>query len=359
MRRKFPGVLLLVLMCALVGGGCASSSAAGHTSHVPPTPTPCAPRSSILPPTSLGLPSAGKVSATFSSICPTDADYSIWVTADDSAVWVYNVSTGTVTHIDPASNAIVATISIGAACDQCAGSIAIGDGAIWVDNTNDRVTRIDPHTNKVVATIDARSLGQSSTWLSVTPGAVWVGDYYGGMVSRIDPQTNKMVAVDALSGEPGPLTMSYGAGSLWLCNYHLATGLIRLDPTTLQVQAQIDVSQSQGFGCAMAVAQDQAIWVVAKGPEGSPVLIERVDPTTNRVSAAATPPAQGDGSVIADAHGVWYFDTQLGLFRLDPQTCKVVAQLAMTDGAGGPALGAGSVWVASTTGILSRITPAS
>jgi streptogramin lyase len=270
---------------------------------------------------------------------------------------VYNFATGIVTRIDPATNTTVATFRAGPGCDRCFGNIAIGEGGVWLDDAlNDTITRIDPRTNKVVATIDTTSPGRSSTWVSVTPGAVWVLDYYAGVVSRIDPRTNKMVAVPALSDEPGPLTMSYGAGSLWLCDYH--AGLLRrLDPTTLQQQAFVDVSQNQSFGCVTAIALDQAVWVLAKGPEGAPLLIERIDTATNRVSATATPPGSG-GGLAADAHGVWYADAQLGLFRLDPQTCKLVAQLPMTDGAG-LALGAGSVWFANTEGILSRITPAS
>jgi streptogramin lyase len=359
MRRKIAGFVALVVLFALVGEGCASSASAGRTPHAPPVPT-CAPGSSILPPTSVGLPAAGTVSATFSSICPANAYGGIWLAADDSAAWVYNASTGIVTRIDPATNTVAATITVHTPCDQCGGNIAIGDGAVWVDEGMDNtVTRIDPRTNKVVATINANGPSNNPTWLAVTPGAVWVGDYYGGEVSRIDPQTNKLAAAPALSNEPGALSMSYGAGSLWLCNYHRTPGLLRLDPASLQAQAQIDVSQSQGFGCVIATAGDNAIWVQAKGHEGYPVVLERIDPATNRVTCAATAPGSGDASLAANAQGVWYFETQLGLFRLDPQTCKAVSQFAMIDGAGGLGLGAGSIWVANQNGIVSRITPAS
>lgn len=360
MRRNIPGFVALVVVCALAGSGCALSPSAARASHAPPVAT-CAPGNSMLPPTSLGLPSAGTVSVTFSSICPANADASIWVAADDSAAWVYNANTGIVTRIDPATNTIAATITVGARCDQCGGNIAVGDGAVWVDETMDNtVTRIDPRTNKVVATINANGPSQGQTWLSVTPGAVWVGDYYAGVVSRIDPQTNTVAAAPALSSEPGAIDISYGAGSLWLCDYHRTPGLLRLDPTTLQVQAQIDVSQSQGFGCVVTSADDNAVWVQAKGHEGYPVLLERVDPATNRVTCAATPPGAADASLAVNAQGAWYFETtQLGLFRLDPQTCKAVAQLAMTGGAGGLGLGDGSIWVANQNGIVSRIKPAS
>jgi streptogramin lyase len=287
--------------------------------------------------------------------------YGLSVAADGNDVWVDNIATGFVTRIDPSTNTIVATIAVAPGCDQCGGNLSIGEGAVWVDTNSANfvgslVRRIDPRTNTVVATIDTSSPGRTSTSVIATPGGVWVPDYFAGLVRRIDPRTNKLAFVTALETEPGPTGMSYGAGSLWLCNYHGDPGLLRLDPTTLQLQAYVDVSQGRGLGCVTAIALDQAVWVLAKGPEGAPLLIERVDTTTNQVSAAVTPPGSGDVWLAADAHGVWYLDSQLGLLRLDPQSCKPVAQLAMADGTA-LALGDGSVWVTSQTGILSRITP--
>jgi hypothetical protein len=60
----------------------------------------------------------------------------------------------------------------------------------------------------------------------------------------------------------------------------------------------------------------------------------------------------------ADAHGVWVYGPDM-LYRIDPNTNRVVGKLAMTGGAG-VALGAGSVWIANgSDGTLLRITPAS
>jgi DNA-binding beta-propeller fold protein YncE len=288
-----------------------------------------------------------------------EPDSGYGVAADDHAVWVYNPGTGIVTRIDPASNRTVVTIPVESECRECGygGDVAIGQGSVWVSNYIDgTIARIDPQMNKVVATIHTKGGRFTSPWVYATPGAVWVADYRLNEVSRIDLQTNTLVPVPALSDEPGSISMSYGAGSLWLCDYHGWPSLLRLDPVTLRPQAEIDVSPGEISGCTTVVALDQAVWVLAKGEEGAPLLIERVDPMTNQVSAAVTPPGQGDAVLTADAHGVWYLEPNLGLFRLDPQSGKAVAQTPLHDGAG-LALGAGSVWVTSNNGTLMRITP--
>lgn len=77
MRGKTFGLLLL-LLGALVGAGCSSSTSQEAKSIPAPTVTP-------IP----SLPSAGTVSATISSVGPLSArDDSYGIAADDSAVWV-------------------------------------------------------------------------------------------------------------------------------------------------------------------------------------------------------------------------------------------------------------------------------
>ena len=96
----------------------------------------------------------------------------------DRAVWVANrfiVSgvfasgkRGTVSRIDPQTNAVVATITVG----HEPFAIAAGYGAVWVTNrTDSTIMRIDPRTNKVVKTIH---LGGTPEGLAVGPDTLWV-----------------------------------------------------------------------------------------------------------------------------------------------------------------------------------------
>jgi YVTN family beta-propeller protein len=76
--------------------------------------------------------------------------------------------TGTVSRIDPANNAVIATIPVG----HDPFSIAVGDGAVWVANRTDfSVSRIDLRTNRVVATI---RIGNRPREVAAGEGAVWV-----------------------------------------------------------------------------------------------------------------------------------------------------------------------------------------
>jgi streptogramin lyase len=293
---------------------------------------------------------------------PISAQYDTYgMAADSTAAWVYNGETGNLFRIDPKTNSIVATIPVGLGCAPHAncGGVALGQGAIWVmASAAGKLVRVDPQTNQIVATISYPIVKDPPQALNVfvTPGAVWVTDYYGGAIFRIDPQTNKQVAV--FTPVAGPTGVGFGAGSLWECEAHnTAHGLTRLDPATMQVQAQIDVSDNGRYVyCLGLIALDQAVWVVAG--DGENVVMERVDPATNKLAATAPPPgAQGTG-FAADAQGVWALDVQAGLYRLDPQSGQAVGVVALSGGLG-LAVGAGAVWVVKSDGTLLHITPAS
>jgi DNA-binding beta-propeller fold protein YncE len=284
---------------------------------------------------------------------PTRAGYGL--AADDTAVWVYNGETGNLLRIDPATNRIVATISVEQGCDVTCGSVAIGQGAVWVAAGDpSKVLRIDPQTNQVVATIPLPQVG-GLIGLFVTPGVVWVTDYEDNAILRIDPATNKMVAT--LFHQPGPTGVTFGSGSLWQCNAHTAgAGLLRRNPTTMQVQAQIDVSDSQGLVCSGLIALDQAVWVAAT--DGTTSVLERIAPATNQVAVTIPIPGTHGSGVAMDAQGEWLLDTQRGLSRLAPSSGQLVGVLPLLGGVG-LTLGAGSVWIAMYDGTLVRVTPAS
>ena len=76
-------------------------------------------------------------------------------------------------------------------------TIAVGEGAVWVLNADDRtISKIDPETREVVKTFGT---GGITTDLAVGEGAVWVGNgaetagsvgiVYTASVSRLDPDT--------------------------------------------------------------------------------------------------------------------------------------------------------------------------
>jgi len=90
--------------------------------------------------------------------------------------------------------------------------IAVGAGAVWVTNQlGDSVSRIDPATNRVVETI---TVGRGPVGIAVGLGAVWVANSLDGTVSRIDPRANEVVDTTKIGGAPGYVTV--GPGAVWV-----------------------------------------------------------------------------------------------------------------------------------------------
>jgi YVTN family beta-propeller protein len=86
----------------------------------------------------------------------------------DGGVWVAEALADSVTRIDPRTNAVAATIRVGARPT----AVAIGEGGVWVLNSDDgSVTRIDPADNHAVATVP---VGRTVTGIAAGAGRVWV-----------------------------------------------------------------------------------------------------------------------------------------------------------------------------------------
>jgi virginiamycin B lyase len=346
--RKWIALLALALSLAACGSGTETTSG-------PPTATPITPTATSAP-----LVPAGTISAMIAGMGAITGHYNGYgMAADSTAVWVYNGETGNLLRIDPQTNQVVATLSVGLGCPPHApcGGVALGQGAVWVmAGAASRLVRVDPQTNQIVATIPFPVAQNPSLNVFVTPGAVWVTDYYDNTIFRIDPQTNKIASV--LTPLAGPTGVAFAAGSLWEAEAHNSPdGLTRLDPATMQVQAQIDVSDNGQYSyCLGVIALDQAVWVLAG--DGQTSILERIDPTTNKVAATAPPPGSQPSGFAADAQGAWQLDSQGGLYRLDAHSGQAVGVVAFPGGLG-LALGAGSVWVTRGDGTLLRITPAS
>src|SRR5262249_10594252 len=223
----------------------------------------------VQPPPTATLPSAGTITATISGLGQISPDQCLQVcgpngygiAASDTAVWILNGDTGTLLRIDPRTNTIVARIPVG----HGQGGVAIGQGAVWVTAPSDgKSLRIDPQTNHVVATITglANQDSPAGQAIAVSPGAVWATDLSENAVIRIDSQTSKVVAT--IPNQLMATGASYGAGSVWVCNTAGgAQALVRLDPQTNQVQAQIHVGADRVLGCESVVAKDKTVWAMS------------------------------------------------------------------------------------------------
>jgi len=132
------------------------------------------------------------------------------------SIWVASAAEGTVQRVDPATGAIMATITVAdprrllaagcapssehayatgsfglRACDAPS-AVAAGAGAIWaVANDANAIVRVDPARNAITDTI---AVGFSAWSVTATDDAVWLSDYANDAVVRVDPRSRQLVA---------------------------------------------------------------------------------------------------------------------------------------------------------------------
>lgn len=238
----------------------------------------------------------------------------IAVTTGFGSVWALDGSRGgTLTRIDPNTNASPARIDVGASAPY---NVWTGAGSVWVagDQGAD-VVRIDPETNSVVAHIP---VGDGPADLAFDGSDVYVIDHRDRTLFRIDAHTNKSQLVGTIPGG-APERMVLVGGRLWITGR--GTDLLEVDPATGDVVRTVEI----GAGGIDVVASGDTLWVPSRNDEvdarGFPTMaaLRRVDTTSGAVtSLAASGPFDVHG-LVADNRGVWLADNTHGvLYRVAP-----------------------------------------
>jgi streptogramin lyase len=146
---------------------------------------------------------------------------------------------------------------------------------MWVSShRGNTLYRIDPATNAVSAVID---VGQNTCGdLGTGFDRIWLSHCAGATQAVVvDPATNKVVG-RFTTGDP---VFGFDANSVWTTSFS-GDRLMRVDPTTLQTTATLDVSL---FDIAPGGAYE---WVAEADDAGNyNGSIAKVDPATNKVVA--------------------------------------------------------------------------
>ena len=143
------------------------------------------------------------------------------------SVWVAQHRGGTVTRLDGRSGKVKAVIEVGPAGPAGPHGVIADKASVWVGVTNsESVVRIDPATNAVVATIKTNT--SPCGGLALAPGAVWVSTCFDDHFAiRIDPRTIALVAeIDIGGPNGGPIIVD---GHAW---FPVNNQLVRIDPAT-------------------------------------------------------------------------------------------------------------------------------
>jgi branched-chain amino acid transport system substrate-binding protein len=236
-------------------------------------------------------------------------------------------------------------------------TIAVGEGAVWVLNADDRtISKIDPDTNEVVKTFGT---GGETTDLAVGEGAVWVGNgartrgpiaqVHTASITRLDPETTFVTATARLprfvqnpaavsSAESKVLGVSQlaaGRGAVWAINPDRTVS--RIDPDTGE---RLDTVQIKA-GSAIA-AGDEGVWALSD--EAEHVL--RIDPRTNEVDRTIELNTLDLTGLALGAGSVWVTDLEAGLlWRIEPSPEPITRSIDLGFGVSAVAYGEGAVWV--------------
>lgn len=156
---------------------------------------------------------------------------SIWVASDNSA--------GAVSRVDPATNAVIATIPV----NPGTWYLAFGYGSVWaVSSDKQSIQRIDPATNTVVKTT---ALGKQPGFLAAGEGAVWVQEQGDGTVVRIDPNSGDVTGRIKVGAVLKYGDIDTGAGMVWLRTTEDQT-FVAIDPKSMTVRARVGKAEGSG-----------------------------------------------------------------------------------------------------------------
>jgi len=252
-----------------------------------------------------------------------------------------NVAPNSVAIIDPESNEVIASVPVGIRPS----AIAVGAGAVWVGNADDRtLSRIDPQAQAVVANI---ALGTTPTGVAVGAGSVWVANGILGTVTRVDPAVNSSLETIEVTFRSSAGSVAVGEGAVWAA---FGGGEVAKISATASRLITTGVAGSSPSGIAVG---EGSVWVTNAGDNN----VSRVNPRTVSVVRSITV-GRRPLAVAFGAGAVWVAnEADDRVTRIDPASNAATETIPVGDGPNAIAFGAGAVWVANGDGSVSRIDP--
>jgi streptogramin lyase len=249
------------------------------------------------------------------------------------AVWVANDAAGTLARIDPKTNRVTKRIKLSPGLF----SVTRGFGALWIVNyERNTLVRVDPRSGRV------RSVRVGAVPFDVAAafGRVWVTAWEAGRLVVVEPKSLRVLR--RIDVGPRPSGLRAARGSLWIGFGREATKIARLDPKTLKVERiAVGMPSPNWF-----VHGTRDLWVQA-----SDKFLLEVDPVTRhvvqRISFGRT---LAQGTAAADGT-LWIPDKEQNrVFRVDPDSGRVLGSFAAGPGAFFALRAHGSIWVTSYAG---------
>jgi hypothetical protein len=206
------------------------------------------------------------------------------------ALWTASCDKPVLWRIDPTDGAVLATVPLPVAGVQDEGSVAAGEGGVWVVSRTHELVKVDPATNEVAGTWP---LPAGAAAVRAGHGSLWVTVSRTDQLLMIDPaDPTKQTAIDV---GLYPRFLAVGDDAVWVMTQRDGS-VTRVAPDGAVV-ATIVVSRLIDGGDI--TVGGGSVWV----QPGRDLLVE-VDPATN-TTVATYGPRSGSGSVVADDTAVW------------------------------------------------------
>ena len=250
------------------------------------------------------------------------------IAVGEGAVWVANEDERSLARIDPPSLAVQRT-----PLELTPTGVAVGGGAVWVAHgILGSVSRVGTD-GVVIAIISDAAPRASDGAIAVGDGAVWFVSA-SGVIAKIDPRTNQVVQPTGVAGTL-PSAVDTGFDGVWVANAG-ENNVVKINPRTVGV---VDATGVGGSPRGVAVGE-RAVWVTSEADDS----VSRIDASSGAVTTI--PVGDGPTGIAFGEGGVWVANSAEGtVSRIDPETNEVVETIAVGNRPVGIAAGAGSVWV--------------
>jgi class 3 adenylate cyclase/streptogramin lyase len=187
-----------------------------------------------------------------------------------------------VSRVDDASGRVVKHIALPGAATN--GTIATGNGAVWVLESGGKLFRIDPLTNRVTRTYETHA-AETNTLVPLA-GYDWICECVVNKILRFDPRSSRS---KTFSIPTQAYLVGINSSTLWVLDPQNST-LTAVNPTTGHFQAPLGLSGTP----IEAVVAFGSMWAAAG------TIVDRVDLATSKRSTIPMPKGVWAGSIAAD-----------------------------------------------------------
>ena len=261
------------------------------------------------------------------------------------AVWVTSAADGTLSRIDPETEAVAGeplALSRGVA------GVTTGAGSVWVSSPRSgEVLRVDPASRRVTAAIE---VGGRPGAIVFAGRRVWVADDAGAGMIAINAQGGR-VFKRGIRPHAAPLRLAAGAGAVWVSS--AGTGTVRrIDRATATAEAPIRV----GRGPAGVTVGGGLVWVANSRSE----TVTRVDPSIRAILGDPIGVGERPGGIDAGTETVWVANSADGtVSRIAIDGGETIGDaIAVGPDPGAVAVGEEAVWISNNgDGTVVRIQP--